>query len=63
MHINFAYDILNKNFLECVIEAKNKADERKGAVKMLSYLAQSEKVLSIKIQAWDMEPPCTVSSD
>ena len=33
MHINFAYDILNKNFLSCVIEAKNKADERKGAVK------------------------------
>ena len=109
MHINFAYDILNKNFLSCVIEAKNKADERKGAVKMLSSLAQSEKVFEhcnrienlnylirirsgmtkeikalpdkeldldlqfevsaqskrlpykMKIQAWDMELPCTVS--
>lgn len=39
MHINFAYDILNKSFLDCVIEAKNVADERKGAVSMLTALA------------------------
>ena len=53
MHINFAYDILNKNFLSCVIEAKNKADERKGAVKMLSSLAQSEKILAIMDRGYD----------
>ena len=47
MHVNFAYDILNRNFLDCVIEAKNKADERKGAVKMLTTLAESEKILAI----------------
>ena len=39
MHINFAYDILNKNFFDCLIEAKNKADERKGAIKMLSTIS------------------------
>lgn len=79
MHVNFAYDILNKNFLDCVIEAKNKADERKSAVKMLSALSQSpDKELDLdlkfeirtqskrllykmKIQAWDMDLPCTVS--
>lgn len=53
MHINFAYDILNKNFLDCVIEAKNKADERKGAVKMLSSLASSEKILAIMDRGYD----------
>ena len=53
MHINFAYDILNKNFLDCVIEAKNKADERKGAVKMLTGLAQSEKILAIMDRGYD----------
>lgn len=46
MHITFAYDILNKNFLDCLIEAKNKADERKSAVKMLSALAESENILA-----------------
>ena len=53
MHINFAYDILNKNFLDCVIEAKNKADERKGAVKMLSALCESEKILAIMDRGYD----------
>ena len=53
MHINFAYDILNKNFLDCVIEAKNKADERKGAVKMLSSLCESEKILAIMDRGYD----------
>ena len=53
MHINFAYDILNKNFLDCVVEAKNKADERKGAVKMLSSLASSEKILAIMDRGYD----------
>ncbi len=53
MHINFAYDILNKNFLDCVIEAKNKADERKGAIKMLSSLAASEKILAIMDRGYD----------
>ena len=53
MHINFAYDILNKNFLDCVIEAKNKADERKGAIKMLSTLAESEKILAIMDRGYD----------
>ena len=53
MHINFAYDILNKNFLDCVIEAKNKADERKGAIKMLSSLAKSEKILAIMDRGYD----------
>lgn len=47
MHINFAYDILNKIFLDCIIEAKNVADERKGAVKMLTTLARKEKILAI----------------
>ncbi|MBQ6297547.1 MAG: transposase [Selenomonadaceae bacterium] len=53
MHINFAYDILNKNFLDCVIEAKNKADESKSAVKMLSALSQSEKILVIMDRGFD----------
>ena len=53
MHINFAYDLLNKNFLDCVIEAKNKADERKGAIKMLSSLAESEKILAIMDRGYD----------
>ena len=53
MHINFAYDILNKNFFDCVIEAKNKADERKGAIKMLSSLAASEKILAIMDRGYD----------
>ena len=53
MHINFAYDILNKIFLDCVIEAKNKADERKGAIKMLSSLAASEKILAIMDRGYD----------
>ena len=53
MHINFAYDILNRNFLDCVIEAKNKADERKGAVKMLSSLCESEKILAIMDRGYD----------
>ena len=53
MHINFAYDILNKNFFDCVIEAKNKANERKGAVKMLSSLASSEKILAIMDRGYD----------
>ena len=53
MHINFAYDILNKNFLYCVIEAKNKADERKWAVKMLSTLCESEKILAIMDRSYD----------
>ena len=53
MHINFAYDILNKNFLDCLIEAKNKADERKGAIKMLSSLAKSEKILAIMDRGYD----------
>ena len=53
MHINFAYDILNKNFLDCVIEAKNKADERKGAVKMLTTLCESEKILAIMDRGYD----------
>ena len=53
MHINFAYDILNKTFLDCVIEAKNKADERKGAVKMLSSLSESEKILAIMDRGYD----------
>ena len=53
MHVNFAYDILNKNFLDCVIEAKNKADERKGAVKMLTTIAKSEKILAIMDRGYD----------
>ena len=53
MHVNFAYDILNKNFFDCVIEAKNKADERKGAIKMLSSLAESEKILAIMDRGYD----------
>ncbi len=53
MHINFAYDILNKNFLDCVIETKNKADERKGAVKMLSAPCESEKILAIMDRGYD----------
>lgn len=53
MHVNFAYDILNENFLSCVIEAKNKADERKGAIKMLSSLAKSEKILAIMDRGYD----------
>ena len=53
MHINFAYDILNKNFFDCVIEAKNKANERKGAIKMLSSLAASEKILAIMDRGYD----------
>ena len=53
MHVNFAYDILNKNFLDCVIEAKNKADERKGAVRMLSSLAESKKILAIMDRGFD----------
>ena len=53
IHINFAYDILNKNFLDCVIETKNKADERKGAVKMLSALCESEKILAIMDRGYD----------
>ena len=53
MHVNFAYDILNKNFLDCLIEAKNKADERKGAIKMLSSLAESEKILAIMDRGYD----------
>ena len=53
MHINFAYDILNKNFLDCVIEAKNKADESKSAVKMLSAPSQSEKILVIMDRGFD----------
>ena len=53
MHINFAYDILNKTFLDCVIEAKNKADERKGAVKMLSSLCESERILAIMDRGYD----------
>ena len=53
MHINFAYDILNKNFLDCVIEAKNKADERKSAVTMLSSLAELEKILAIMDRGYD----------
>ena len=53
MHVNFAYDILNKNFLDYVIETKNKADERKGAVKMLSSLSRSEKILGIMDRGYD----------
>ena len=53
MHVNFAYDILNRNFLDCLIEAKNKADERKGAIKMLSSLAESEKILAIMDRGYD----------
>ena len=53
MHVNFAYDILNKNFLDCLIEAKNKADERKGAIKMLSSLVESEKILAIMDRGYD----------
>lgn len=53
MHITSAYDILNNNFLDCVIEAKNKADERKSAVKMLSFLAESEKILAIMDRGFD----------
>ena len=53
MHVNFAYDILNKNFLDCLIEAKNKANERKGAIKMLSSLAESEKILAIMDRGYD----------
>ena len=53
MHINFAYDILNKNFLDCVIEAKNKVNERKGAIKMLSSLDGSEKILAILDRGYD----------
>ena len=53
MHITSAYDILNKNFLDCMIEAKNKADERKGAVTMLSSLAESEKILAIMDRGFD----------
>ncbi|MBQ6296920.1 MAG: hypothetical protein IJK81_04415 [Selenomonadaceae bacterium] len=37
----------NKNFLEYMIEAKNKIDERKAVVKMLSLLAESKKILAI----------------
>lgn len=53
MHITSAYDILNNNFLDCVIEAKNKADERKSAVKMLSSLAESEKIFAIMDRGFD----------
>ena len=53
MHVNFAYDILNKNFLDCVIDAKNVADERKGTVKMLTSLASSEKILAIMDRGYD----------
>ena len=53
MHINLAYDILNKNFLDCMIEAKNKADERKSVVKMLFALCESEKILAIMDRCYD----------
>ena len=33
MHLNFAYDILNRNFLNYVTETKNKADERRTQLK------------------------------
>ena len=39
--------------MDCVIEAKNKADERKGAIKMLSSLAASEKILAIMDRGYD----------
>ena len=51
MHVSFAYDILNKIYLECKVEAKNKADERKSAVKMLSSF--TEKTLAIMDRGYD----------
>lgn len=51
MHVSFAYDILNKIYLECKVEAKNKADERKSAVQMLSSF--TEKTLAIMDRGYD----------
>ena len=45
MHVSFIFDILNKIYLDCAVEPKNKADERKSAIKMLSSF--KEKILAI----------------
>lgn len=51
MHVSVVYDILNKIYLDCTIEPKNKADERKSAVKMLSSV--TEKTLAIMDRGYD----------
>lgn len=51
MHVSFVYDILNKIYLDCTVEPKNKADERKSAMKMLSTF--TEKILAIMDRGYD----------
>lgn len=51
MHVSFVYDILNKIYLDCTVEPKNKADERKSAIKMLSSF--KEKILAIMDRGYD----------
>ena len=51
MHISFIFDILNKIYLDCAVEPKNKADERKSAIKMLSSF--KEKILAIMDRGYD----------
>lgn len=43
MHINFAYDILNKNFLDCVVEAKKKPTSAKAQLKCFPLLPVQRK--------------------
>lgn len=51
MHVSFIFDILNKIYLDCAVEPKNKADERKSAIKMLSSF--KEKILAIMDRGYD----------
>ena len=43
LHVNALYDVLNKLYLDMVIQPRQKMDEREAALTMLKKLAQQEK--------------------
>lgn len=65
VHLNALYDLENKIYQDCVIQAKNKMDERKAAVEMLSRLECGKYIVLMDrgYLSFNMIQHCNVNKD
>ncbi|EFK31116.1 transposase, IS4 family [Lactobacillus delbrueckii subsp. bulgaricus PB2003/044-T3-4] len=65
VHLNALYDLENKIYQDCVIQPKNKMDERKAAVEMLSRLECGKYIVLVDrgYLSFNMIQHCNVNKD
>lgn len=65
VHLNALYDLENKIYQDCVIQPKNKMDERKAAVEMLSRLECGKYIVLMDrgYLSFNMIQHCNVNKD